>query len=55
MTNQTRDVIVMFLLLTYNALLLLGTAALVVFYEWSAWWFLFTIFLMASKFSTKDD
>jgi hypothetical protein len=33
----------------YNFALLAGTAFLVVFYDWSAWWFLLTVAAMAHK------
>jgi hypothetical protein len=33
----------------YNFAILAGTVFLIVFYDWSAWWFLLTIGLMASK------
>jgi hypothetical protein len=32
----------------YNLILLVGTAYLVGWQEWSAWWFLLTVFLLAS-------
>lgn len=36
----------------YNLILLVGTAYLVGWQDWSAWWFLFTMLLLASG---KDD
>ena len=33
----------------YNFALLVGTVFLVVFYDWSAWWFALTIVLMVNK------
>jgi len=40
------------LAMTYNLILLVGTAYLVGWQGWSGWWFLFTMLLLASG---KDD
>lgn len=49
MTKETNDLITTLLLLCYNFMLLAGTAYLVIMFEWSAWWFLLTVFLLATK------
>lgn len=54
MTNQTRDTIVIFFLVVYNLAIIAGTAYLIQFYDWSAWWFLLSVLLLANT-RKKDE
>ena len=39
---------------TYNLLLLAGTSYLIIEYQWSPWWFLLTVMLLANV-STSNE
>lgn len=38
----------------YNLILVAGTAYLVALYDWSPWWFVLTIALMANYYRKED-
>lgn len=42
------------MVLCYNLAIISGTVYLVEFYDWSPWWFLFTVCCLLT-FKTKED
>lgn len=46
-------IITILLLVIYNLTLLVGTAFLVQVYDWSPWWFLFTVLILGNY--KKDE
>jgi hypothetical protein len=48
-----KDLLDSILVIVYNLTILIGTVYLVAERDWSPWWFLLTVLLLASK--TKDE
>ena len=44
-----KDLLAIALVLVYNIVILGGTVYLVQFWDWSPWWFLLSVILLASK------
>jgi hypothetical protein len=47
--------ITVLIIAVYNLSLFAGTAYLIIEYDWSAWWFLFTILVMSMYKTEKKD
>lgn len=48
-----KDLLDSFMVIVYNLTILIGTVYLVAERDWSPWWFLLSVGLLASK--TKDE
>jgi hypothetical protein len=55
MNTETNDILTTIMLMCYNLFLIVGTVWLIVELDWSPWWFLLTVLLLASKHKIKDD
>jgi hypothetical protein len=47
--------ITVLIIAVYNLSLFAGTAYLIIEYDWSAWWFLFTILVMSMYKTEKKE
>lgn len=52
--STASDALIVFLVLVYNLAIIAGTTYLIVFYDWSMWWYLFAILIMRDVRMGKD-
>lgn len=55
MKIEANDVLTMIMLLCYNLFLIVGTVWLIVELDWSPWWFLLTVLLLAGRYDKSSN